>query len=158
MKVLDLRCTHGHVFEGWFGSEDDFLSQLGRGLIECPLCGQTSVERLPSAPRLSLGAAAELSHPSSGERAGQGGNAPSSPQPNASDLQALWMRAARHVLESTDDVGDRFVDEARRIHEGAAPQRGIRGQATAEDAQALREDGIEVFSMPLPDILKGTRH
>src|SRR5947207_12152188 len=57
MKVLNLQCSHQHGFEGWFGSEDDFQGQLERGLVECPICGDTAIAKLPSAPRLNLGAA-----------------------------------------------------------------------------------------------------
>ena len=65
------------------------------------------------------------------------------------------MRAVREMIQSTEDVGDRFPEEARRIHYGEAQERGIRGQATPEDAAALREEGIEVVSMPVPQPFKG---
>lgn len=140
MKVLDLRCQHGHRFEGWFASEDDFLDQNGRGLVECPLCGDRIVQRLPSAPRLNLSGATEPAV------------APASPpQP---DLQALWLKAVHHVLATTEDVGERFPDEARRIHYGEVESRGIRGRATPEQTQALRDEGIEVTPLPIPKALK----
>lgn len=140
MKVLDLRCQHGHRFEGWFASEDDFLDQNGRGLVECPLCGDRIVQRLPSAPRLNLSGATEPAA------------APASPpQP---DLQALWLKAVHHVLATTEDVGERFPDEARRIHYGEVESRGIRGRATPEQTQALRDEGIEVTPLPIPKALK----
>lgn len=140
MKVLDLRCQHGHRFEGWFASEDDFLDQNGRGLVECPLCGDRIVQRLPSAPRLNLSGATEPAV------------APvSPPQP---DLQALWLKAVHHVLATTEDVGERFPDEARRIHYGEVESRGIRGRATPEQTQALRDEGIEVTPLPIPKALK----
>jgi hypothetical protein len=141
MKVLNLRCSHGHGFEGWFACEDDFLDQNGRGLVECPLCGDRIVQRLPSAPRLNLSGASEP----------VAASASSPPQP---DLQALWLKAVRHVLANTEDVGERFADEARRIHYGEAEARGIRGQATAEQREALRDEGIEVMPLPMPAALK----
>lgn len=141
MKVFDLRCAQGHGFEGWFGSEEDFQSQLARGLVSCPLCGHATVGKLPSAPRLNLGAATRPEAPAQAE---------ATPTP-----EQLWMRAVRHVLEHTEDVGDRFAEEARRIHYGEVPSRGIRGQTTREDAQALRDEGIEVLTLPLPAGLKG---
>ena len=69
--------------------------------------------------------------------------------------QAQWLRAVREMLANTEDVGERFVEEARRIHYGEAEQRGIRGQASREDAESLRDEGIEVLSLPLPEAVKG---
>ncbi|MEX3930882.1 DUF1178 family protein [Paraburkholderia phymatum] len=140
MKVLDLQCPHDHRFEGWFASADDFESQLSRKLIECPICGATEVSRLPSAPRLNLSKAT---------------NATTDKAPaNASELQAHVMRALREVLEKTENVGDRFAEEARRIHYNEAPARSIRGVTTPEDARALVEEGIDVMPLPVPAALK----
>jgi hypothetical protein len=143
MKVLDLRCANGHGFEGWFGSEDDFLDQNGRGLVECPLCADHVITRLPSAPRLNLSGAREPAP------------APAKAEPAAADLQAMWMQAVRHAIENTDDVGERFAEEARRIHYGETDARGIRGVASPQERQALHEEGIEVLSLPIPPALKG---
>jgi hypothetical protein len=143
MKVLDLRCANGHGFEGWFGSEDDFLDQNGRGLVECPMCADRVVTRLPSAPRLNLSGAREP--------AAQ----PTKVEPAAADAQALWMQVVRHAIENTDDVGERFAEEARRIHYGETEARGIRGVASTQERQALHEEGIEVMSLPIPPALKG---
>ncbi|MFM0688031.1 DUF1178 family protein [Paraburkholderia strydomiana] len=137
MKVLDLQCPHGHRFEGWFASADDFESQQSRKLVECPLCGAKEVSRLPSAPRLNLSGATET-------------KATSAP----GDLQARVMRALREVLEKTENVGDGFAEEARRIHYNEAPARNIRGVTTPEDARALVEEGIEVMPLPVPAALK----
>ncbi|MBB3258704.1 hypothetical protein F4827_003573 [Paraburkholderia bannensis] len=157
MKVLDLQCPDGHRFEGWFASADDFESQLSRKLVECPMCGVTNVTRVPSAPRLNLsGASAPASAPSahSGsaaeQAAGQAGQAGPSAQ-----WQARALRAIREVLEKTENVGDRFAEEARRMHYNEAPARNIRGVASAEDAQALVEEGIDVMPLPVPAALKG---
>ena len=138
MKVLDLRCAHEHRFEGWFASEDDYALQLERGLVECPICADRSVVRLPSAPRLNTSGAKE-------------------PVPEVTTMttQQAWMRAVRHVIENTEDVGERFPEEARKIHYGEVAQRGIRGRASSEEAQALREEGIEVAPLQMPALLKG---
>ncbi len=145
MKVLNLRCTREHRFEGWFGSDDDFASQIDRGLIACPLCEDKSISRLPSAPRLNVST--------------QRGDVESSP-PSASEasqrMQAQLLLVAREMMRRTEDVGERFPEEARRIHYGETACRGIRGQASAEDAEALREEGIEVVAMALPALLKGS--
>ena len=143
MKVLDLRCANGHGFEGWFGSEDDFLDQNGRGLVECPLCADRVIVRMPSAPRLNLSGAREPAAPAPSQ-------APAAP----ADLQALYMQAVRHVLANTEDVGHRFAEEARRIHYGEVDARGIRGEATPDEARALRDEGIEFASLPVPKALK----
>lgn len=142
MKVLNLRCANGHGFEGWFGSEDDFLDQNGRGLVECPLCADRVIARLPSAPRLNL----------SGARAQPDAASVAPPEP---DLHALWLKAVRHAVANTEDVGERFAQEARKIHYGEAPERGIRGLASPQERIALHEEGIEVMSLPMPAALKG---
>lgn len=147
MKVLNLQCSQHHVFEGWFGSEDDFQGQLQRGLVECPMCGDTGVAKLPSAPRLNLGAQPE----------------PAPAQQPASDvvslpeaaLQKAWLKMVRHVMAHTEDVGEKFAEEARRIHYGETEERGIRGQASAEETQALLEEGIGVLPLPIPKAFKG---
>ena len=140
MKVLNLRCANGHSFEGWFASEDDFLEQNGRSLIECPLCADKIVTRLPAAPRLNLSGARDV--------------APvHAPQPV--DLQAHWLAGVRKLLDTTENVGERFAEEARRIHYGEVPQRGIRGQATAQEREALRDEGIETVAIAVPHALDG---
>ncbi len=146
MKVLDLQCGQQHLFEGWFASEDDFLSQRQRDLIECPVCGNAAITKRLSAPRLNLGA-------------GRAEVAPA-PQPVSNvaiepSLQAAWMALAQRILANTDDVGSRFAEEARKIHYGEVPERGIRGQATSDEAEALIDEGIAVLQLPLPDALKG---
>jgi hypothetical protein len=145
VKVLDLHCSQHHGFEGWFASEDDYQSQLARGLVECPLCGDTAVSKKPSAPRLNLGA----TQPQAAQEVVS--------MPDAS-LQAAWLKMVRHVLAHTDDVGERFPEEARRIHYGEAQERGIRGQASKEETEALLEEGIGVLPLPIPKALKGPSH
>ena len=141
MKVLDLRCGLDHRFEGWFGGDADFESQMERGLVACPLCNATDITRLPSAPRLNLSGTRE-----SALVATQGNQAIVEP---IAEAQAAWMRAVRNMMANTVDVGDRFAEEARRIHYGEQEQRGIRGRATPEEARALHDEGIEVMAVPL---------
>ena len=152
MKVLNLRCANGHGFEGWFGSDDDYMDQNGRGLIECPLCADKVIARMPSAPRLNLsgarGPAAES--PAATPPATQ----PAVP-PQPADMQAAFMKAVREMMNRTEDVGTRFAEEARRIHYGETPERGIRGKATPEEREALSEEGIETFALPVPRGLDG---
>lgn len=161
MKVLNLRCANGHGFEGWFGSEDDFLSQNGRSLIECPLCADRVVTRLPAAPRLNLSGARApaLPAPSATSAPATVAAPASSPAPmlaaQASDLQATWLAGVRQLLARTEDVGPRFAEEARRMHYGEVPHRGIRGHASAEERAALSDEGIETMAIPVPRALEG---
>jgi hypothetical protein len=145
MKVLNLRCANGHGFEGWFASDDDYMDQNGRGLIECPLCADRIVSRLPSAPRLNLSGAKQ---PAPAQEA-----APAAANP--ADMQKAWLQAVRQVLANTEDVGARFAEEARRIHYGEAAERGIRGQASPDERRALQDEGIDVMPLPVPTALKG---
>jgi hypothetical protein len=146
MKVFNLRCDHDHAFEGWFASSQEFDRQHAQGLIECPMCSSKAVERLPSAPRLNLSNAAEPAKPPV--------PASDSPAPTAEQLQAAWMKMARHIAANTEDVGDRFAEEARKIHYEESAARGIRGTASAEQAAELVAEGIEVFSFPMPKAAK----
>lgn len=154
MKVLNLRCANGHGFEGWFGSEEDFLGQNGRGQVECPLCADKVITRMPSAPRLNL----------SGAREPQARPVPAKAVPVAADaraeqalgdMQQRWMQAVQHAIANTEDVGERFAEEARRMHYGESEERGIRGVTSREEREALREEGIEVVALPIPAALKG---
>lgn len=168
MKVFNLRCDAGHGFEGWFASEDDYQSQTERGLLSCPMCGAAGVVRLPSAPRLNLSGAQAPKEVANAAVA----DAPTRPSPGAAPAvparrapalpapgaEALWLAAVQHVMANTEDVGTQFAEEARRIHYGEAEERGIRGQTTPEQAQALHEEGIEVLSLPVPPGLKGPAH
>jgi hypothetical protein len=149
MKVLNLQCRHAHGFEGWFASEEDFQDQLARGIVECPLCGDAHVTKMPSAPRLNLGASepAPAAAPSAGKQ-----EVMSAPN---EQLQAAWMQLVRQVMTQTEDVGERFPEEARKIHYGESEERGIRGQASREETQALLEEGISVLPLPIPKGLKG---
>lgn len=147
MKVLNLQCAHAHGFEGWFASEDDFQDQLARGLVECPVCGDSAISKLPSAPRLNLGAAEPKAAPAGKQEV-------MNAAPNA-QLQAAWMQLVRQVMANTEDVGERFAEEARKIHYGETEERGIRGQASREETEALLEEGIGVLPLPIPKGLKG---
>ncbi len=154
MKVLNLRCVNGHGFEGWFGSDDDFMDQNGRALIECPLCADTRISRMPAAPRLNLSGARAPLPAAAAEPAAQPRPQPQAPLQPAG-LQAAWLAGVRKLLATTEDVGQRFAEEARRIHYGEKPQRGIRGQASAEERAALHDEGIETMAVPVPRGLDG---
>lgn len=144
MKVLSLRCAHDHRFEGWFASDGDFAAQGERGLMTCPMCDDKAITRLPSAPRLNVST-----------QRGDTATPPAAAEIARARVQGQWLRAMREVLNTTEDVGERFPEEARRIHYGETKERGIRGVASAEDANALRDEGIEVVAMAVPEPLKG---
>ncbi|HJV96031.1 MAG TPA: DUF1178 family protein [Albitalea sp.] len=146
MKVLNLSCAHGHSFEGWFASEDDFQSQFERGLVECPLCADKSITRLPTAPRLNVSKARDPALLKAAEPADAD---------VAMTMQTAWLRAVQHVMAHTVDVGERFAEEARRIHYGEVDERAIRGRTTLDEAQALQDEGIAVLSLTVPAALKG---
>lgn len=165
MKVLDLQCEQQHLFEGWFGSEEDFQNQLGRQLVSCPMCASTSVTKRLSAPRLNLGATAPVRADAAPAQTPTQAEAPQqmlalSPEQaqTLQQLQAAYLTMVRQVVQNTEDVGGSFASEARKIHEGQAPERGIRGHATPDEAQALAEEGIAVVPLPVPEFLKGSLH
>jgi hypothetical protein len=166
MKVLDLQCAHQHSFEGWFASEDDFQSQLSRGLVECPMCEDKAVQKMPSAPRLNFGAQAARPAAASSADGATAVDMPSAPvaggtalavQPgSSSERQAEFLKALRYVMANTEDVGNKFADEARAMHYGDTEARNIRGQASMQETAELLEEGIEVMPLPIPPALKET--
>ena len=141
MKVFNLACEHGHRFEGWFAAADEFERQSQSGLLECPMCASKAITKMPSAPRLNLSSTSE---PKANEQT----------TPSAQDASATWLKIARNMIKNSEDVGERFADEARRIHYSEAPARNIRGIASAEQASELADEGIEVFAFPMPKVLK----
>jgi len=145
MIVFDLLCGAGHRFEGWFGSATDFSAQKERLQLSCPSCGSTQVERVPSAARVNLGAAAPKAPPAAPER---------TPQMQGKDpfaiAQMLYSRMLDELLTKTEDVGKGFPAEARRIYYQEAPARAIRGEATAQEHDELLDEGIPVARLPVP--------
>lgn len=138
MKVYNLTCGHHHRFEGWFSSEEDFNEQTRSGRIACPVCDSSAVKRLPAAPHLSL-------------------SSTQSAKPDvAAEMQAHLRELVRKVVANTEDVGDRFADEARRIHYQEAPERAIRGVASVQECVALAEEGIDVTPLAMPASSKET--
>ncbi len=146
MIVFDLHCKDGHCFEGWFASAKDYTSQKRRGLLGCPACGDTRIERGLSAPRLNMGAV-EPKNP-----------APAPVQKSAemegkdpfAVAQILYSRMLDEILTRSEDVGSQFPDEARKIFYQESPGRAIRGHATQEEHDALVDEGIPVARFPVP--------
>lgn len=166
MKVWDLRCDAGHVFEGWFSSEADYQQQRGSGILVCPVCESAQIEKGLSAPRLNAKSnqqsasqrGAEITtQPAPISNSGSSRKSSSAPESELAlqaRMQAQWLDMARQLVAQAEDVGGDFANEARRIHEGDAPERPIHGQASAHETQRLLEDGIPV--LPLPEIVKKT--
>jgi hypothetical protein len=177
MKVLDLQCTLGHSFEGWFGSQSDYDAQRERGLVTCPVCNDTEITKMLSAPRLNLGHSTAPVLPQEQGEGPKGGDVLPAKQPETlsmgagsdvtagqsvlsqprlQQVQAAMMQMVRHVMANTEDVGSQFAEEARKIHYGESEERNIRGQATREETEALIDEGIDVMALPVPENLKGT--
>ena len=138
MIRFSLACQHDHDFEAWFRSNDDFESQKKRGFVECPECGSNKVEKALMAPAVSTGRKRERMALAMGEAQKRA----------VAELKALSQR----MRENADYVGDRFAEEARKIHFGETDPRGIYGEATPEEARRLAEDGVEFLPIPVfPD-------
>lgn len=138
MISFTLSCARGHAFDAWFRNNDDFDSQKERGLVSCPQCGSHEVQKALMAPSVATGR--EEAKPALAMSAEQ--------KKALAQLQAL----SEKVRASADYVGDKFAEEARKIHFGESEARGIYGQATTEEARGLAEDGIGFLPLPsLPD-------
>jgi len=145
MIVFDLVCAQGHRFEGWFASGDAFDEQQKKKLVRCPMCDDQQVERLPSARvRVPKGEAAVDAPPQLDAQQAVAG------------MPADLLAKLREAVKKTEDVGERFPEEARKIHYNESPQRAIRGRATKEDAEALKDEGIEFQT--IPPFLTGDSH
>ncbi len=136
MIVFELICPDRHRFEGWFASSDDFESQKSRGLLSCPICSGSGIEKLLTA---------KIGKPEA-EPAGE----KAQPAPAQAALARNLNELIDYVLLNTENVGEEFPAEARRIHHKEAAQRNIRGLATGEETRELLEEGIAVMPWPVP--------
>ncbi|WP_292897405.1 MULTISPECIES: DUF1178 family protein [unclassified Nitratireductor] len=138
MISFNLICEHDHAFEAWFRNNADFDAQNERGLVSCPHCGTSSVQKALMAPAVSTGKRREQIALAMGEQ--------------QKKALAQLKELSKKVRENADYVGDRFAEEARKIHFGESEARGIYGEATSEEAASLLEDGVEFMPLPLlPD-------
>ena len=159
MKVYNLACPQDHRFEGWFASEEDCLAQQDKGMLACPVCDSTEVTRMPSAPHIGKSSSTELSVPQTQSENLSGGVVALTGKDHSqleAQVQAAFLKGMRELMGRSEDVGDSFADEARKIHYKESPERSIRGQTTLDEAEALREEGIDVLSMPMIPALKNT--
>lgn len=157
LKVFDLICAHGHSFEGWFGSEADYEAQKKNQQLVCPLCADARIERRPSAPRLNLGTAPSGPEQQALAPSAQNDNAAlAAVAPDQKAFQKAVLGMVRQLLAGTQDVGERFAQEARRMHHGETPERGIRGVVSQNEAQALIDEGVPIVPLPWAGALKET--
>jgi hypothetical protein len=140
MIVFELICPDRHRFEGWFASSEDFDGQKAAGLISCPLCSRSGVEKLLTA-KIAKGAQPREARPNVANVKPAQGAMPG--KPTLKDVVDF-------ILANTEDVGKAFPEEARRIHYKESPHRNIRGVATREETRDLIDEGIEVVPLPLP--------
>ena len=140
--IYDLECEYGHRFEGWFRSLNDYESQRADGLVGCPECQTTAVRKVPS--KLNIGSSTLL------EPKKQTSVDQTSPSDEVKVTTAFVM--AKQVMQAlvrhSEDVGDNFAEEARKIYYEEAPARAIRGKASAEECEELRDEGIDIIALP----------
>ena len=171
MKVYNLSCSFEHRFEGWFASEEDCLTQQASGMLACPLCNSTVITRMPSAPHIGKSFAKDNQVQSSGVSSALAKAGPAENQPNQnevaavtradhsqleSQVQAAFLNGMRELMSRSEDVGSEFAEEARKIHYKESPERSIRGSTTVDEAESLREEGIEILALPALPLLKNT--
>jgi hypothetical protein len=133
---FNLQCDNDHEFEGWFSSSTDFDAQIERGLVECPSCGSHAISKALMTPSVSVSREQD--------------KRPLAMAPEKQEMLRKLREMVKAVRDNSEDVGDRFPDEARKIHHGETEARGIIGKASQEDARALVEEGIGIA--PLPDL------
>ena len=172
MKVYNLACPLDHRFEGWFASEEDCLAQQDKGMLACPICDSTEITRMPSAPHIAKSGSSKavssteltVANPAAADNSGISGaisgdvvalTGGDHSQLEA-QVQAAFLKGMRELMGRSEDVGNSFAEEARKIHYKESPERSIRGQTTLDEAEALREEGIEVMAMPMMPAFKNT--
>jgi hypothetical protein len=129
MIKYDLKCDNGDEFEAWFGSIADYDKQADAGLVECPHCGSKHVTKAPMAPAVQTSRKQEA-------------------RKDRAVAMAMAAKVREHIKDNFDYVGDKFADEARKMHEGESEERAIWGEATPEEVRALEEDGVPASPLP----------
>jgi hypothetical protein len=145
-----LNCKKGHQFEGWFASSTAFDRQAKQGRVTCPNCGTTKVTKALMAPSIAKSDKPKRRAKSNAEQPVTDAPKPDTQRVAAHKELAAAMRKLRAEIESKSEyVGTRFPEEARKIHYEESPARGIHGEATAEEAKSLSDEGIEFFPLPV---------
>jgi len=153
MIHYNLRCARGHAFESWFQSSAAYEQQEKRKLVNCPVCGSAKVERGIMAPQIVSKKGRDIVEPA--PAAAMPAAAPASTpmlMAQEREVRAKLRELRDHILSSSDNVGERFPNEARKMHYGDIEHRPIYGEASPDEARALMEEGVEVSTLPLlPD-------
>ncbi len=137
MIKYNLKCEHDHVFEAWFKNSNAYDEQCAKGIISCAICGSSSVEKAPMAPSVPRKGSA------------RSGKADPTEEANQMAVAVNALREMRKTVEDNCDyVGEKFAEEARKIHYGEVEERGIYGEATAEERSELEEEGVELATIP----------
>jgi hypothetical protein len=139
MILFELRCAQQHHFEAWFRDGAAYDAQIAAKAIACPVCGDSGVSKAPMAPRVVRGR---------GDGPARTSEQPPPPPPRPEDLRRALLEIKKKVQENCDYVGDRFPEEARRIHYGETDARPIYGEATSDEARDLHEEGVSVHPLP----------
>jgi hypothetical protein len=143
MKVFNLQCQFGHSFEGWFQSGEDYNSQSSKGILICPICEDNIISRIPSAAHIQSTKSSSLDK--SNDEHNKNIN---------KEVKKKLLEVAQQILQDSENVGDQFANEARRIHRNEAKSRTIHGTATIDESKELKEEGIDVLTLPLAPIKK----
>lgn len=143
MIIYDLTCANGHYFEGWFATSADYQKQQQSEMISCPVCGNKHMRKLPTAAYIK-------------SEAGNKPEANNTPPGSHPDEQQILAKLIEQVINNTEDVGNAFAEEARKIHYQEAEPRNIRGTTSVRDVRELVEEGIEVF--PIVTRVPGKLH
>jgi len=159
MIHYSLHCDRGHVFESWFQSSAAYETQEKRKLVNCPVCGSAKVERAIMAPQIVSKKSRARAEPAEPVAAAPTEAAPSAPTPllmaQERELRAKLKELREHIVKNADNVGERFPNEARKMHYGDIEHRPIYGEASPDEARALIEEGVEVTPLP---VLPGDRN
>ena len=164
MKKFSLGCEYDHEFEGWFADADAIREQLQAGLLDCPYCGSTNLEKQLSAPNLSTpktkarttGQQQDVSPPEAEPRSTPEATATTAPSAalapsvgeGAAALRMVVRALHRKIQSEFTNVGDKFAEEARKIQEGTSEEQNIYGTCTEEEQRELSEDGIDILALP----------
>lgn len=148
--IYDLECEYSHRFEGWFRSNEDFDNQREQKLLTCPECGTSAIRKVPS--KINIGGRAPVESKDGETKSVDLPAAPTMQKSNSVDVATAFVMARQAIqalINHSEDVGERFAEEARKIHYEEAPIRAIRGQASPEEFEELRDEGIEVIALPV---------
>ncbi|HEY7321286.1 MAG TPA: DUF1178 family protein [Candidatus Binatia bacterium] len=146
MVVYNLICKKNHQFEGWFPSFEDFQRQAEKKLISCPTCGSKRVEKVPHACAVHV-----KKDPDPPKTTKQPAPLPPAP-PSPTEFKEMLLQVHHYVKQNFEDVGSRFAEEARQIHQGKAEERPIHGTATAKETAELTEEGVPFIALPKPEL------